>query len=171
MGKPLSGVGLSFVGIGSILVYAGIKGYSMPEVVANLIKGRPAATDVKIPLTTGTPEGAPAPSLEGSAAGDPKTIARSLMGGYGWGEAEWIALEQLWTRESSWNPKAENKQSGAYGIPQALPYTKMPQPAWPERFGGTSDAYTQIQWGLSYIRQRYGSPVMAWAFWQKNRWY
>lgn len=175
MGKPVSGVGVALLSVGGVLVYAGAKGISVLAAVQNAIKGQPIATNAGlIPLTTGEQGNAGAGNVtqSPSAAGDPKSLAKAQTAGYGWNTgAEWDALVQLWEHESSWNPKAENPSSGAYGIPQALPYTKMPQAAWPERYGGTSDAYTQIQWGLSYIKGRYGSPVMAWAFWQRNRWY
>jgi len=101
------------------------------------------------------------------------SIGKTKAAAMGWTGAQWTALEKLWTNESGWNPKAKNPSSGAYGIPQALPHTKMPKAAWPESAGGQSDAGTQIQWGLNYIKSRYGSPVMALAFWnrQKPHWY
>lgn len=78
--------------------------------------------------------------------------------------ANQAALRQLWQRESGWNPKALNKSSGAYGIPQALPATKIP--------GGLgSTPQQQIDWGLSYIIQRYGTPVNAWNHETANNWY
>jgi len=78
--------------------------------------------------------------------------------------ANQAALRQLWQRESGWNPKALNKSSGAYGIPQALPATKIP--------GGTASTPTQqIDWGLSYIKSRYGTPANAWTHEQVFGWY
>jgi hypothetical protein len=105
--------------------------------------------------------------------GSPKAIGKAMAANMGWTGAQWSALEELWNGESNWNPKAKNPSSGAYGIPQALPHTKMPKKAWPESAGGQSDAQTQIQWGLNYIKGRYGNPVMALAFWkrQKPHWY
>lgn len=169
MSNGVDGPGLAMFGIGSILVYAGIKGYSIPALLHNLILGQPIATGVteinpitEIDITTAD---APVPT------GDNRALGRQLAAGYGWDGAEWTALETLWTRESGWNNHADNPTSHAYGIPQALPLTKMPKAAWPESEGGTSDARTQIAWGLDYINNRYGSPTMAWAFWQKNNWY
>jgi hypothetical protein len=77
----------------------------------------------------------------------------------------------LWNRESNWDNQAQNPDSGAYGIPQALPYTKMPKIAWPPSAGGNADAAAQIDWGLRYIAERYGVPQFALAFHKQNNWY
>ena len=97
----------------------------------------------------------------------PRQIALSLLPAYGWDSGQFSCLDAVWTRESNWNPYAENSSSGAYGIPQALPGTKMATVGadWP------TNATTQIKWGLGYIRQSYGSPCGAWAFWQYHSWY
>ncbi|MFC4911108.1 hypothetical protein [Actinomadura gamaensis] len=96
-----------------------------------------------------------------------QALARGLMGGFGWrSDRQYRCLERLWTRESHWNERAHSP-SGAYGIPQALPGSKMSAagPGW------QSNARTQIKWGLRYIRGRYGSPCGAWAHWQATSWY
>lgn len=186
--SPVDGPGLAMVGIGSILVYAGIKGYSVLAVLGNLVTGKPIGTGVTVTNSLYTangalPGGIAAPPVDpsnvaGSALGGNQAfltgnqvIARPMLDAYGWNDAEWSALVNLWTKESSWNNHAKNASSGAYGIPQALPYTKMSKAAWPESAGGQSDAASQISWGLTYIRQRYGSPRMAWQFHQQNNWY
>jgi hypothetical protein len=100
--------------------------------------------------------------------GDPRSIARSMMAErYGWGAGEFSCLDTLWEHESSWDPQAENASSGAYGIPQALPGSKM------SAYGSDwqSNPVTQIQWGLAYIRQSYSSPCGAWSVWQSKGWY
>jgi len=100
--------------------------------------------------------------------GDPRSIARSMMAErYGWGAGEFSCLDTLWEHESSWDPRAENASSGAYGIPQALPGSKM------STYGGDwqSNPVTQIEWGLAYIRQSYASPCGAWSVWQSKGWY
>ena len=76
-------------------------------------------------------------------------------------------LDKLWTRESHWNTKASNSSSGAYGIPQALPGSKM------ATFGDDwrTNPATQIKWGLNYIAQVYGTPCGAWAHSQATGWY
>ena len=76
-------------------------------------------------------------------------------------------VNRLWMRESSWNVRASNPYSGAYGIPQAVPGSKM---ASAGRNWRTS-ARTQIRWGLRYIRSRYGKPRRAWAHERATGWY
>ena len=76
-------------------------------------------------------------------------------------------VNRLWDRESSWNVFASNPYSGAYGIPQAVPGSKMSSAG---RHWRTS-ARTQIRWGLRYIRSRYGSPRRAWEHSQATGWY
>lgn len=100
-------------------------------------------------------------------SGDPRAIAQSMLGDYGWPASEFDCLDALWEQESSWDPNAENPSSGAYGIPQALPGSKMASA------GGDwqSNPATQIEWGLGYIQDRYGSPCGAWEHSQANGWY
>lgn len=86
---------------------------------------------------------------------------------YGWSEADFNALVKLWNRESGWNPNAHNKSSGAHGIPQSLPASKMAS----EGADYYTNGYTQIRWGLKYIKGRYGSPSNAWAHSQRKGWY
>jgi hypothetical protein len=114
-----------------------------------------AAEAARIAAAANTPEGA-------------KAAARSMASSqYGWGADQFSCLESLWTKESGWNYQAYNRSSGAYGIPQALPGSKM----------GTAGAdwqtnpATQISWGLGYISGRYGSPCGAWSHSQSTGWY
>lgn len=93
--------------------------------------------------------------------------ACKLLPSFGFSTSEMSALVPMWNRESSWNVSAENPSSGAYGIPQALPGDKMASVASDWR----TNAATQIKWGLGYIKDRYGTPSDAWAFWQANGWY
>lgn len=86
---------------------------------------------------------------------------------YGWSEYDFQCLVKLWNRESGWNPLAENKKSKARGIPQSLPVSKMAS----EGADYMTNGYTQIRWGLKYIKGRYGSPAKAWAHSQKKGWY
>ena len=101
------------------------------------------------------------------AKGDYQRYALSLMSEFGWADSEILPLISLWNRESGWNPAAHNGSSGAHGIPQALPASKM------AAYG--SDYYTngktQIRWGLNYIAGRYGSPSRAWAHFRSHNWY
>jgi hypothetical protein len=97
----------------------------------------------------------------------PREIAMSLLPTYGWDSGQFSCLDAIWTRESDWNPYAANVTSGAYGIPQALPGSKMAAAGEDWR----TDAETQIRWGLGYIRASYGSPCGAWYFWESHSWY
>jgi hypothetical protein len=98
---------------------------------------------------------------------NPHDIARSMLAHYGWSADQFSCLDEIYIHESGWNPSASNPYSGAYGIPQALPGDKM------AAFGSDwqTNPATQLAWGLTYIRDRYGSPCGAWAFWQSHNWY
>ena len=95
-----------------------------------------------------------------------KLYAHNLVLQYGWTEYDYECLVKLWNRESSWNPYAVNKKSGACGIPQANPCSKATK--------GTNyktNWKTQVKWGLNYIKKRYGSPSGAWEQSQRIGWY
>jgi hypothetical protein len=98
---------------------------------------------------------------------DPRVIARALLSTFGWGDDQFGCLDSLWTRESNWNPHADNPNSSAYGIPQALPGSKMSSAGadW------ATNPVTQIKWGLGYIADRYGSPCSAWGHSQSHGFY
>lgn len=99
--------------------------------------------------------------------GSAQEIAKTLLLERGWDEAQYSCLVPLWTNESNWSHTARNPSSGAYGIPQALPGSKMASAGadW------ETNPTTQIKWGLDYIAGRYGTPCGAWSFWQANNWY
>ena len=85
----------------------------------------------------------------------------------GWSVNDYKNLEKLWQRESGWNAKARNKRSGACGICQALPCSKM------KKYGKDykTNCKVQIRWGLDYIKRRYKTPTKAWKHFQKKHWY
>jgi hypothetical protein len=96
-------------------------------------------------------------------AGSYQDYAMGKLGGSG---SEFTCLENLWGKESGWNPNAQNPSSTAYGIPQFLDST------WASTgIAKTSDGYRQIDAGLIYIENRFGSPCGAWAHSQANGWY
>ena len=105
---------------------------------------------------------APAPA----ASGSPQQIAEAMLASFGWPASQFSCLDPLWAHESGWSVTAANPD-GAYGIPQALPGSKMASagPDW------QTDAATQIRWGLEYIRGTYGSPCGAWDHEQATGWY
>jgi len=98
---------------------------------------------------------------------NPKIVAKAMLGRFGWGASQFSCLDRLWTRESKWSIHATNPSSGAYGIPQALPGSKMASAGSDWR----TSAFTQIEWGLGYIRARYGSPCSAWGHSEGHGWY
>ncbi len=89
---------------------------------------------------------------------DATALGQEMAANRGWSGTEWVSLYQLWEHESGWNPSARNSWSGACGIPQANPCSKI----------AVDDVSGQITWGLDYIAQRYGDPNAAWAYWQAN---
>jgi hypothetical protein len=110
----------------------------------------------------------PFPSVTASQIEASKAYARVyILNTYGWGDDQWFALEKLWTRESGWNHLAVNPTSGATGIPQSLPGDKMASAGadW------KTNPQTQIRWGASYIKGRYGDPLGAWAHFTAKNWY
>jgi hypothetical protein len=96
-----------------------------------------------------------------------KALGCALMLEAGFGLEEMGCLDAMWTHESHWNHLAQNASSGAYGIPQALPASKMA--VYGEDY--LTNPVPQIRWGLNYIQTRYGSPCGAWNFWQAHNWY
>ena len=106
-------------------------------------------------------------AVGGTSPADAQATARKMIGGYGWGDDQFACLVSLWNKESGWNYKAYNASSGAYGIPQALPGSKMGSAGadW------QTNPATQISWGLGYISGRYGSPCGAWSHSQSVGWY
>jgi hypothetical protein len=101
------------------------------------------------------------------ASGDPRQVAQAMLGQFGWSSSQFSCLNWLWIRESNWQVHALNPSSGAYGIPQSLPASKMGSAGsdW------QTSAYTQIKWGLAYIRDVYGSPCGAWSHETAYNWY
>ncbi|MGD9957778.1 lytic transglycosylase domain-containing protein [Nocardioides sp.] len=98
---------------------------------------------------------------------DPRSIAQALLAEFGFSQDQFGCLDSLWTRESNWRVNADNPSSSAYGIPQALPGSKMSSAGadW------ATNPATQIRWGLGYIQDRYGSPCGAWSHSESNGWY
>ncbi|GHD38730.1 lytic transglycosylase domain-containing protein [Mycetocola manganoxydans] len=99
--------------------------------------------------------------------GSAQAVAHSMVLARGWGEDQFSCLVALWNKESGWRVNAANPSSGAYGIPQALPGSKMGSAGsdW------ATNPATQISWGLGYISGRYGTPCGAWGHSQAKNWY
>lgn len=102
----------------------------------------------------------------GTYRGTAQEIARAMLKERGWA-SQWAALDYIVSHESGWNTKAVNPSSGAYGLFQALPASKLAAAGGDWR----TNPATQIRWGLGYIAGRYGDPNGARAFWQRHHWY
>lgn len=107
------------------------------------------------------------PAVSPVEPGTARAVGLELVLARGWDETQFACLDELWKRESGWRVNASNSSSGAYGIPQALPGSKMASAGsdW------QTNPATQITWGLGYIANRYGTPCDAWAFFQSKHWY
>lgn len=102
------------------------------------------------------------------AVTEPREIARQIMvNKYSWGAEEFACYNSIIMRESKWIVSADNPHSSAFGIPQALPGSKMAS------FGSDwrTNPATQIRWGLDYVESRYGTPCQAWSFKRGHGWY
>lgn len=126
-----------------------------------------ATKAASLPLDHQELDGATIERVEAPQPADPRALAQVMLSQYGWSSSEFSCLDQLWISESNWDPSATNPTSGAYGIPQSLPAEKMATAGSDWR----TNPATQIDWGLGYIRDSYGTPCSAWSFKQANNWY
>jgi hypothetical protein len=171
----ISAGAVAMTGGGALLVYAGLKGVSVPAALRSLISGggvaqlqtTAAITTQAYTAFTGT-TGSGAFTGGGSAAQN-RALGQQMAAARGWTGGEWSALDQLWNAESGWRTTATNPSSGAYGIPQSLPADKMAAAGADWR----TNPATQITWGLDYIAGRYGTPSAALAAWlaRNPHWY
>lgn len=98
---------------------------------------------------------------------EPKTYAQMVMSNeFGWDKEQFRCLAPMWGKESAWNYKAKSPTDD-YGIPQRHMRSNTKE----EIKDFLDNPYTQIEWGLNYIKSRYGTPCKAWEFWNDNRWY
>lgn len=173
------GIAYGAVGAGVLFVWSATQNRSLLSTIQDIIRGRqpqpgpaeasPAATAAQNQATINQATGNLGANNNGAAHN--QAIAKKLAVAFGWDSGpQWDCLVETWNRESGWSNTAENP-SGAYGIPQALPNTKLPLAGRPPSEGGTANATVQILWGLSYILARYGNPCNAWAHEQAYNWY
>jgi hypothetical protein len=133
----------------------------------------PSPTASPSPTPTATPSPTPKPTrkptprptrkptpLPDTVAGARQYVKNAV------GIKQYNCIDYVWTRESKWNPLA-GSPTGAYGIPQAFPGTKMASAGanW------LTSPITQVKWGLSYVKSRYGSACAAYDFWKAHGWY
>jgi len=187
----ISGTGLAALAAGSVLVYGGLTGKSPLAAFYTIVRGGDPRGVTASQLITqagqaadtaqGSTGGGDGSAHSASAAANQAT-AKMLLSSYGWGLDQWDPLVSLWNKESGWSNTADTRKTGAggdhpgsavfaYGIAQARPATKYPKAGQPPDLGGSADPATQIRWGLSYIKSRYGNPAAAWQHELANNWY
>ena len=156
-----------FAGASRALLSEGV--LTAPVTQEQRIGTKPATTAAPTTSTgsTGSTPSASAPAAATPDPGSAQAIAYDMVMARGWGEGEFNCLVSLWNKESGWRVNAANSSSGAYGIPQALPGSKMASAGsdW------QTNPATQITWGLGYIEGRYGTPCGAWSHSQSVGWY
>ncbi len=151
--------------------------------VVSVRSTEPVTEIVEVGTRKPTPTPAPTSSGSGSSSsgsgsapaapsapvdpGTSRAIAQEQVAARGWGNDQWMCLDSLWQKESNWNHQAQNRSSGAYGIPQSLPGSKMASVADDWR----TNPATQITWGRNYIEGRYGTPCGAWDHSKRKNWY
>jgi hypothetical protein len=130
-------------------------------VVLAVIAGHAHAT------ATGSGSGAGG-AAQMSTASSNVALGQRMAAAAGWTGAQWSCLDALWTRESGWQTQVWNTAgSGAYGIPQSLPASKMAAAG----ADYMTDPATQIRWGLGDIATTYGTPCGAWRHETQAGWY
>jgi uncharacterized protein YabE (DUF348 family) len=157
-----------------VVAQVGHSGTAIVTYLADLIGGQEVARRVLSRVLVSDPidqiirvGSAALPTSAPVAAGTSQAVGQELAAARGWTGSEWACLDNLWARESGWRVNAGNLSSGAFGIPQALPGSKMASAGadW------QTNPATQITWGLGYVAGRYGTPCGAWAFWSAHNWY
>jgi len=148
---------------GALVTSGGAPGVHLAA--AQHVTSRPAAAAAVTPATSRPTATLDAATISQRRAAE--RTAQKMLARFGWGKRQWTPLYNLWNRESGWNKYADNPYSGAYGIPQALPGSKMASAGNHWR----SNATTQIRWGLRYIKGVYGRPRVAWEHELAYGWY
>jgi hypothetical protein len=164
-GQKISMPALGAVAAGGVLVFAGLKGYSIPATLQDIMTGRNPQDQAKANPITGTAAagqgapggGSPGGNVISGTNAQNRALGKKMAAARGWTGAQWTALDSLWgTYESGWSSTVKNPGSSASGIAQNI-----------AGFGPgyeSGNAAQQITWGLDYIQGRYGDPVHALAF-------
>lgn len=163
----INGIALAAGATGAVFLWSALENKGILATVKSVVSGQKPTPGPEAATQASTGSTSTAPAAPVSVTGNVAT-GKMLAAGFGWGSgAQWDALYALWERESGWSNTAQNPTSGAYGIPQSLPASKMGVAANPP----TSSPTAQIEWGLSYIEGTYGTPVNAWAHETEYGWY
>ena len=168
----IRGASVAYVTGGSLILYSGIKGATLADTVKAVLSGNLNVTDTEtISVNNSSSSDSTAtgnvPEPESNSAKANQATAKKLasqMGHSDWTTGpQWDAWVKLWDRESGWSITAANPTSSARGIAQNI------NGYGPDYKQG--DAVSQITWGINYIAQRYGNPVMAWGHETQAGWY
>lgn len=186
----INGLAIGSICAGTLLCYSAIHGKSVLATAQSIVQGKsPGSTGDVNPITLPDLSSADSNLNQGIGAATGSAnqqLAQQLAtqtGHSNWNTGQqWSDWVALWQRESDWEETADtrvthaggdnaNSSVFAYGIPQARPYTKYPKAGWPPDKGGTSDAGTQISWGIQYISGTYGNPSQALDHENTEGWY
>lgn len=192
---PVNGVGLASVAFGSVFLYAGIKGYSVPQAFQAILTGKsPTNLTNTSPITNttidtgGTSGGSPygGGTFSGTvvSGGSAKQILQQTAARFGWTGSQWQCLDNVEMAEAGYDTRAKNPSSGALGMAQALghggsntagslgnEYGGFGLSAAQAKAANSGDAGAQALWMCNYIKATYGNPCNAWAHEQSHHWY
>jgi hypothetical protein len=162
--------GLSLDTQSGLGLLGGVAAEQIPAAAGVVSPTTVVAAQATLPIAVASPAvppaAAPAAVLP-AIVGTPKQMAYAIAVRDGLDAAQWSCLSQLWQQESKFETSARNVRSGAFGIPQALPASRMASAGADWR----TNPVTQIRWGLSYIQTRYGTACTAWSHWKRHGWY
>jgi hypothetical protein len=176
----MSGLAVLILSAAVWIIYCGASSFK-PVATARALIGSPSSAAAIIDGAKAAVTDTPSVRVSSGGSFDPtptatptgtgvsmyQAYAMSQMSAHLWSSNQMQYLIKLWDRESSWNPTATNPSSGAYGIPQALPASKMATAGADYK----TNYKTQIRWGLSYIASRYSTPEAAWNHEVSQGWY
>jgi hypothetical protein len=173
-GTQIDGIALGCIAAGGVLAYAGIRGKSVPSLLTGFIQGKsPASATAADQITQSTSSSSGSSSSSsgsggtGVDAGSNEATLKATAATFGWTGAQWTALNNIEMAEAGYDLTATNPSSGAYGMAQFID-----GPSEYAEYGGNSTtAAGQSVAMCNYIKQRYGTPVVAWAFHLANGYY
>lgn len=194
--QGINGTSIFVISAGAIILISGITNKHISDVVHGFLKGqtpKPDITPATDTSTTAIGSGGEHSGTSTAAGGVPsvnRAIGKLMAAPFGWSVGpQWDALDKLLTRESGWQNDIANRDSGAFGIGQALGHgvpgaaamTHVRYPGggtayisvneYPNILANSGNAGAQIAWTYAYIKSRYGDPITAWQHEEANSWY